>query len=286
MNFKNLVFYNKCGFAGYLMLPSFLLCFLSCKRPPEISNATVNYSHDSKGLLVISMKNGKSFIIDTGADASLIFSDRIKINSSARGLTQINNKKIFFIRKIDSLQICGLSIKNHNFVFMKADSSFWKNDTNIAGLIGMDILSQKYCCFDVKNQTISFSDEKQQTTIPSLILSYKSPTQPLSDININGNIFKDVIFDTGFDCFLELLEEDRKKLNFSDSLQKEDRYDLFNNLRPVYFDKPDSLEINDVVFQSPKILYGQKHRLLGLKFATHWSSFLIDPFEKRIEFYL
>jgi len=269
-----------------LVLFVFFLCFLSCKNRTKISNTTINYSYNSMGLLVVSLENGKSFLIDTGADGSLIFSDKIKINSTIRGISFVNRKHLFYRRRIDSLQIGNLLIKNHNFIFAKAENSVLKKDTTIVGILGMDILSQKYCYFDIKNQTITLSDKKKQIQSPSFVYSYKLPNQLASDININGNVFENVIFDTGFDSFLELYEKDKEKLNLQVSLEEETRSDIFNNQRIVYFEVPDSMKINNVNFTFPKILYGQKHRLLGMAFVRCWSSFLIDPFEKRIEFYL
>ena len=287
MSFKDRIFYNKCSLVVYLML---LICFyilLSCKRIPEISNATINYSYNSIGLITVSLEHGKFLLIDTGSDGSLIFGDKIKINSTIKGISLINKKHLFYHRRIDSLQIGNLLIKNHNFIFAKGENPILKKDTTIVGILGMDILSQKYCYFDIKNQTITFSDKKTtQTILPSFVFSYKLADQPISDININGNIIENVLFDTGFDSFLELLEKDKEKLNLLDSLKKEDRHGIFSNQRIVYFGEPDSIKINEVVFYNPKILYGQKYRALGMSFVKSWSSFLIDPFNKRIEFYL
>ena len=124
MNLKSLAAYLV-----YVILLGLSLCFLSCKKRPEISDAIISYFYDKNGLVTVSSENGKSFIIDTGADGSIIFSDRIKINSSITGTIQINRKNSFFTRRIDSLHIGDLLIKNHNFVFMEADNSLWKNDT-------------------------------------------------------------------------------------------------------------------------------------------------------------
>lgn len=277
------------GYLTCILLFGIFLCFLSCKKQIEVSNATLKYSYESKGLLVISMKNGKSFIIDTGADRSFIFSDRIKINSTIRGKVKVraNNVQSLFLRKIDSLQIGDWLIKNNHFVFMKGNSSAFKNDTNIVGIIGMDILSQKYCYFDIKNQTITFSDKKEiEAKSPSFIFVYEISGTPKSNINVNGTVFEDVMFDTGFNTFLELFEDDRKKLNLQTSVQTDTFYDIFNNQRLVCYQKPDSIEINDVLFTSPQIIYGKKYRLLGTGFVSRWSSFSIDPFKKEIEFYL
>jgi hypothetical protein len=138
-----------------------------------------------------------------------------------------------------------------------------------------------------KNQTITFSDKTHtQAELPTLVFSYNTLNISKLDININGNTFENVMFDTGFDCFLELLEKDREKLNIQTSLKNAEYNDIFNNQRLVYFDEPDSVKINDAIFSNQRILYGQGSRSLGIKFVKCWSSFSIDPFKKEIEFYL
>jgi hypothetical protein len=66
------------------------------------------------------------------------------------------------------------------------------------------------------------------------------------------------------------------------------RADYFNNQHPSYQKIPDSIIINDVRFDTPVISFRPSRcsRLLGMKFVMHWSSFSIDPIEKKIEFYL
>ena len=171
---------------------------------------------------------------------------------------------------------------------MKSKNTLFENDTAIVGVIGMDILSQKHCYFDMKNQTITFSDDKKnQTDSPYLVLSYKLSNKPLIDLSINGSVFEDILFDTGFNSFMQLFEEERKKLNVQILPLKEDTcYDFFNNKYIVNFEEHDSLKINDVTFSKPFVYYGKRLRLLGIVFVKCWSSFSIDPFKKEIEFYL
>jgi hypothetical protein len=287
------MFSNISKLIVYIGLIGFSLLFFSCgqnrssKNRSEVSNGVISFSYCNSDLLVISMKDGKSFIIDTGSDISLIFSDRMRINSTIRGFTVVNRKYLSLVKRIDSLQIGNILIKNHDFVFEKAVNTFFKSDTTIVGLIGMDILSQKFSYFDMKNQTVTFSNKKiTQTEDPFFIFDYKSRNRPTSDVNINGNIFKDVLFDTGFDSFLELLEDDRKILNLHDTLKNITGYDIFNNKYLHYFEEPDSIKISNNVIQNPIIIYSKEFRLLGIKFAKQWSSFSIDPFKKEIEFYL
>ena len=263
--------------------------FLCDKKHTEINNATINYSYTNAGLITLPLKNGKYFIVDTGSKMSYIFSDRIEINSNIRGVFLImDEKRLLPIKRIDSLQIEEkLLIRNHDFIFIKSENTLHKNDTTIVGLIGMDILSQKHCYFDIKNQTITFSDKKRtQTELPFFVFSYKLSTRPLSDLCINGNVFEDVLFDTGFNLFLELLEKDKEKRNIQTPLEKDIMRDFFNNQHVVCFEKLDSVDINDVRFRNLTISYGQKNRLLGMVFVKCWSSFVIDPFNKKIEFYL
>ena len=267
-----------------------ILCFLffwECINRKEISDTTISYFYDKNGLITISLEDGKSFVIDTGADASLIFSDRLKVNSTIRGVFWVNKKRLLSFKKVDSLQIENLLIKNHNFVFEKAKNTVFEKDTTIVGIIGMDILSQKYCYFDVKNQTIIFSDEKKvQTDTPSFVFSYKSSKIPVSDMCINGIMFEDVLFDTGFNLFLKLFETDTGKLNNQPILRQDTNYDFSGNQLLTYHEQYDSVLINGVNFQNQEISYGQNYHLLGMKFVKCWSSFSIDPFKKEIEFYL
>ena len=290
MNFKNTI-KSFVVYLAYVILLGLFLCFLSCKRLPEISNATVNYSYNSKGLLVISMKNGKSFIIDTGAEMSFIFSDRLNINSLDIGTALVNGEKTLPFKRVDSLQIGKLLITNNDFVFEIAENGFLgkesTKDTNVVGVIGMDILSQKYCCFDIKGQTIRFSYKKEpKKELPSLILSYKSSKRPFLDLCINGVLFEDVLFDIGFYHFAKLGETDRKKLSKQTFIRQDTNYDFSGNQLLTYHEQFDSLLINGTLFSDKEISYGQKYRLLGIEFVKCWSSFVIDPFKMEIAFYL
>jgi len=192
-----------------ISVPSMFSLF--CKNRTEINNTTIDFAYTDKGLIIIHLENGKSFFIDSGSGKSFIFNDRLKTKPNLfRNVYLINprEKRIFLSQKIDSLQIGNLLIKNHDFTLIKSEKTIYKNDTNIVGMIGMDILSQKYCYFDIKNQTITFSDKKKtQTEPPFFVFSYNSSSQPLSDMTIDGNIFKDVLFDTGFNSFMIIVHD-------------------------------------------------------------------------------
>lgn len=271
--------------SALLMLPSFYSC--SCQGQLEINDATVNYSYDSKGLMHISMAEGKSFIIDTGADGSIIFEDRIHIKSTISGTTLVNNQKKTFIHTIESLQIGNLLIKNCNFVFMKTDNTVWQNDTSIVGIIGMDILSQKHTYFDIKNQTITFSDNKKvKPEPPTLILPYKSTKSPAFDLIVNGIVFDNILFDTGFDLFLKLPVAEMDTFNNYTSLRTSFSSDILDSQLFDYHKSFDIIVINGIIFSDQEISFSQNYRLIGMMFIKCWSGFSIDPFKKEITFYL
>ena len=274
---------NKIVFLCCIILG--IVFFYRCKRI-EISNGKICYSYYNNGLIIIPLENGKYFLIDTGAEYSFIFSDRLKINSTVMGTALVNKERSLPLKRVDSLQIGNLLIKNNDFVFEEAKNIFFEKDTAIVGIIGMDIFSQKYCYFDIKNQTLTLSDKIQTQIIsPFLIFPYKSFKRPLFNLCINGAIFEDVLFDIGYNGFLELLETDKERLKRQIHLQQDTSYDFFGNIflnnKYIY----DTISINGVNFSNQEISYGQK-RLLGIKFIKCWSSFVIDPFKKEIEFYL
>jgi hypothetical protein len=266
-----------------------IICFYGCVTNGEIITNVAEFQYNPFGERIIIQEKSSNayFIIDTGSEESVIFSDRFSLPSKFKGIKIVNNSRISYLRKLDSITFGKIILRNQNFMFMSSKHTFFVNDTNIVGIIGMNILSQKYCFFDLKNQTLTLSDKKDpQTETPFFIFSYKSSSRLLSDLFINGNIFKNVLFDTGSSSFLALLEKDRKKINTQSSLKEDINYDFFNNQHQIYIEQPDSLAINNIRFINPIISYNQKHRLLGMKFVTCWSSFLIDPFNKTIEFYL
>jgi len=239
--------------------------------------------------MVVPLGDGRYFLLDTGTEMSIVFRDRIRIKSVFRKFGLINRQRLAPIRNAKSFQIGDLLIENFDFVHKKSRNTLWENDTTIVGIIGMDIFSKKYSYFDIKNQIITFSSErKNQIELPSFVFFYKSPIRPLSNLCINGIVFENVLFDTGFNSFLDLLETDKEVLNLQILAEKTMMQDILNNLRSAYRKTPDFIKINNVRFDTPTIIYSKpRHpRLLGMGFVRHWSSFLIDPFERKIEFYL
>lgn len=265
-----------------------LVCACTNSSRTEINNATIGYEYSNRGHIVVLLEKGKYLLFDTGSEKSIIFNDRISVTSTPEGTVRVNKQYSLPVGKVVSFQIGDLRIKNHSFVFNNSKNTVFQNDTAIAGIIGLDILSQKYCYFDIQNRTITFSDKKEtQSVSPAFVLNYKSSNRLASNINIDHKtILKDVLFDTGYNLFLELLENDRVKMNRHTSLQQDTNYDIFNNRRITYFEYVDSILINNTCFQNCTISYGQKSRFLGMEFAKHWSSFSIDPFNRKIEFYL
>ena len=271
-----------------ILIPQMLRIYY--KNRIKVSDATVGYFYSNMGRFMIPVENGNFFIIDTGCESSYIFNDRLKIKPKILGrnyLINLKEKRVLLSQRIDTFQIGNMLINNNDFILIKSEKTTYKNDTNIVGQIGMDILSQKYCYFDMKNQTITFSDKKiTQTEPPFFEFFYELPNVPEADININGNIFEDVLFDTGLNSFLGLLECDRGKLNAQSFLEESTAYGFFGNQYSISWEQFDSLTVEGISFSPPVVSYGHKRRLLGMSFATSWSSFLIDPFEKKIEFYL
>ena len=276
----------------------FLLCFvcfasffcgcINYYTRAEFDDLTVDYFYNDFGFIIIPSGEGKYILVDTGAEISTLFRDRAKTNSIIRGFALTNNQHLSPIKRVESFQIGDLTIRNHNFVVTRSRNTFHKNDTTIVGIIGMDIFSLKHSYFDIKNQTITFSDEKKvQTKLLSLVFSYKSPRRPVSDLCINGYTFENVLFDTGFNAFLALLEKDKNKLSTTSfcCMGTSIVFDFFNNKQFVHSETPDSVLINRVIIANPTISYGHKSRLLGMEFVKQWSSFSIDPFEKKIEFF-
>jgi len=259
------------------------------------SDAIFHYSLCDQGI-IIPFEDGKFLFLDTGTSESDFYKDRVNINSTFGGFALVNWRRLSQIRRVDSFQIGGLTVKNHDFTFEKSKGTVFENDTTIVGTMAMDILSQKYSYFDIKNQIITLSSEKKaQTKPPSLILTCKSPKMPpgmpfvapimpFVDLHINGNTFENVLFDTGFDGFLSLLKKDKTKFDIQQTLPAITTGYL-NNTRRLYASQFDTVQINGVNFSDQMIFFGERTRLLGMKFVKQFSSFSIDPFEKKIEFF-
>ena len=258
-------------------------------RHTKISDITIRYSYDNTHeFIIIPLGGGRYFLLDTGTEKSIVFRDRIKIKSTFRQFALLNRQRLISIRNAKSFQIGDLLIENFNFVYMRSRNTLWENDTTIVGIIGMDILSQIYSYFDIKNQTIIFSNErKNKAESPSLILSYKKPTRPLVSLCINGIAFEYVLFDTGFNRFLGLLKTDKEILNLQVEAMGALIQGIIGNSRPAYRKTPNYVKINNVVFDAPIIMYSRTHipRLLGMGFIRQFSSFSIDPFERKIMFF-
>jgi len=260
------------------------------------SDVIFHYSLCNNERIIIPFEDGKFFFLDTGFCESTLYRDRININSTFEGFSIVNWRRLSQTRRVDSLQIGDLTVKNHCFTFEKSRDTNFENDIAIVGTIGMDILSQKYSYFDIKNQIITLSsEEKAQTRPPSLVLTYKSPTMPpgmpfaapimpFVDLHINGNTFENVLFDTGFDGFLALLKKDKTKFDIRQKLTAI-RTGYLNNTRRLSAGQFDTVQINGENFSDQMIFFGERTRLLGMKFIKQFSSFSIDPFERKIMFF-
>ena len=257
-------------------------------RHIKVSDAIIHYSYCNFGLIAIPFQDGKYFILDTGATRSAVLRNRTEIRSSFRGLGLLNRERTVPIRTARSVQIGDLLIENFNFVYLRARNTLWENDTTIVGVIGMDVFSEIHSYFDIKNQTITFSNErKNKTELPSFVLSYENPIRPLVDLYVNGIVFEDVLFDIGSDGFLGLLKTDKDVLNLDVEPRIGTNRDILNNEWSFYRKTPYFIEVNDVKFATSTVSYSRNRlpRLLGMRFVKQFSSFLIDPFEKKIKFF-
>jgi len=291
-----IIFFSLCFALGVAF---FFVILNPTKDLTKVNDATVSFFHhkicDSRetSIMVVPISEGKYFFIDIGAEKSAVFSDRLKLNSSFVRIHLVNGQRLLSARRVDAIQIGDLLIENHNFIFMRAENTVFESDTIIVGIIGMDILSRKYSFFDIENQTITFSDKKKenQTENFSLVLSYgykRATNLPfLEYLDVNGAVFENVLFDTGFNGFLELLKKDKEKIDEQEFQIKSISiaHGLLNEQPPAYRTKFDTLSINGIDFQSQTVFFGERIRLLGMEFVKQWSSFSIDPFEKKIEFF-
>jgi hypothetical protein len=200
------------------------------------------------------------FIFDTGGYT--VFSDELTRRLSGIGKSSYIDVKDGngTISRIDTyvlnqLEIGGISFSDVGFANIGFTESEWFKCLGLDGTIGPNIMKEAFWQFDSKTQRITLTDNKDNLEIASNGLKIPIYTdnvfKPSIDLRI-GNYSKRVGFDTGFNGFLQLIDQQEKVSfeNFPSVVKLGNRSNAGHST--TYADtrmiKVDSVRLNELVF--------------------------------------
>jgi predicted aspartyl protease len=121
---------------------------------------------ESKSLIVVNLEVNEEtslrFLLDTGAsetcfDKNIVLIENISLKELVEqvNVETANGWIVADVFLIDTIDVLGLKIKNHPVQVI----DFIANGimSNYAGILGMDILTQRNLCFNFDKQTLTFS---------------------------------------------------------------------------------------------------------------------------------
>jgi predicted aspartyl protease len=121
---------------------------------------------ESENLIVVNLEVNKGtplrFLLDTGAsetcfDKNIVLIENINLKELVEqvNIETANGWIVADVFLIDTIEVLGLTLKNHPVQVI----DFIANGimSNYAGILGMDILTQRKLCFNFDKQTLTFS---------------------------------------------------------------------------------------------------------------------------------
>ena len=121
---------------------------------------------ESENLIVVNVEINEEtplrFLIDTGAsetcfDKNIVYIENISLKELVEqvNIETANGWIVADVFLIDTIDVLGLKLKNHPVQVI----DFIANGimSNYAGIVGMDILTQRNLCFNFDKQTLTFS---------------------------------------------------------------------------------------------------------------------------------
>lgn len=121
---------------------------------------------ESENLIIVNVEINEEtplrFLLDTGAsetcfDKNIILIENISLKELVEqvNIETANGWIVADVFLIDTIDVLGLKLKNHPVQVI----DFIANGimSNYAGILGMDILTQRNLCFDFDTQTLTFS---------------------------------------------------------------------------------------------------------------------------------
>lgn len=271
---------------------------ISCseKPPKEVNCVERLFIHEELKNLYIEDIHKNKYILDTGAEASLLFDstffkenifskigiDRIKINEH-----KIANRAGTNIL----IQFKTFTLEGERFIFVP-HNVLSASDNTIKGLIGMDILSKNNTYWNISDGEFILNYDSISAVQPKLTLKYEKEKLPTTKISINSVQIDNIILDTGHNLAIVLPIEFISKYEIDENtLLKGQMSDLFCAYNQSLYYKTDTLSINNNLLQfheSIPFVFGDFNKntaILGLTFFKYWDYFIINVSSKEIQFY-
>ena len=282
----------------YLSYIVFFLMAYSCSNNSSREANTVErlYIHENLNIPYIEDTDRNKYILDTGAEASLLFDttlfeegffsniglNRVKINGQKKPNPTGINKKITFKT---------FALEGERFIYV-SNYGLLSSDSTIKGLIGMDILSKSNSYWNIPKGEFIINYDSATIEEPQLTLKYKKSNLPITNIEINTIPVENILLDTGHSLAVILPQNYMSKygLESIDLLEGETINFYSTQTNSVYY-ITDTLKINNYVLQYKQPIsfafsdFNRGTAILGFPFFTYWDYFAIDVSTKKIHFY-
>jgi hypothetical protein len=237
--------------------------------------------------------SSNTLLWDTGSSFTALFAVE-NMDKTMVGLAMakegISRKFVFspiFFTK--SFKRDSLTVSNLFFAGIKTEllsDSFV--DSDIEGILGMNVIGKTNWLIDFETERIRSTLSFEPNENPVLVLSFSSLKRPKISITINDSIKIDnILFDTGSDDCLTLLEEDIQKISVC-STPVETFHNYYSGLytdsvkRNVFLYK--QMNINGLEMDSIAITQ-EKTRLMGTAFLKRFAKVFFDSKNGQIKFY-
>ncbi|MFD2902504.1 hypothetical protein [Sphingobacterium anhuiense] len=258
------------------------------------------------------------FLWDTGADASIILKDQVKLRNIPIEIlnfkaidTLHHSQETFFVESeianmeyatIGEYKIPAQQIRVNQFSKIKDN-----HKAGIVGVIGQDIISTLHWKIDFQKKIIKISNLKfpeEKTEKRALVIPYfnnlKFSKVPFFTLNFDGNMKGDFLFDTGWSNSITIKTNKIFTLSPSLVFNKNTNKIKFNSLRTVELEDQspkkrhkkimtlDSITINNYEFKN--FVIGEEY-LKDFNFCTFhflqlFQRMYYNPDEKKITFAL
>lgn len=264
----------------------------------EIKDATVLPFNYIKKLIVVEAQlnnsnKPNSFIFDTGAFQSKVeynLSEDLKLvtiakrnNGTAQGV-----KREIEITNVDSIKLSNSKFYNISAGKLKYDQKSYSPCIAEDGIIGANLIKLAHWKIDYQKKQIQISEKPILTTSNTKRYNIDFNTSFLSgvpkiDIEINGQLIKDVIFDLGYNGGLVVPYQFAEKLHSSktQTIIDQSTAGIFGSNRDTLLIKELNIKIGDLKSTIPVEFSSLNKALLGNDFLEHFIVYL-DYIDDRI----
>ena len=264
----------------YLLLTGIFSIFLLTCIPKKEQVVDTNLINND--LLIIKCKDSISFIFDTGANETVLYTDTIP--RSTFYVSNIKARDVFSwehsMKRYYSFKenIGGLKCYFHSFIILPSKTKIEKTN----GIWGTDIIDDFCWWIDFNNHKIC-NNYMPQKEADFILAYYKMNNLYYTDITLNDVNFKKILIDTGYTLSdLALTKEELRQMRIP-TIGTDTCYNMSNLVQTLNRYEINKSDINEVSFKNITLTDLPSKRLIGLPFLKRFSAIFINTEKKQIE---